>query len=200
VQINAYKLIKDINNMVDNYPLTGIEIEGTIRKEYEEAVKLLRDNPNAKSGLEKLCQVFASLEKSRPISGREIAWTAQMVTIYRNLGRMYQEVIKEFDAKLNISSLKEYGITDLEELRRTLEEKKKFDELMKKKGIPNYESLQQSLSELNRLKEKEGNMDLINERVDHLESQLENLKLEMQSDSERLEDFDSQIEELNKIL
>ena len=71
------------------YNPLGMQIEGYIRKEYENNFQNLRQANSLEQSLESIRVMFKCLGKSRPERGKGVDWTRDMVEAYRTLGEIF---------------------------------------------------------------------------------------------------------------
>ena len=74
----------------------GMQIEGGIKKEYEDAFENLKKTDSYDESLEFMTNMFEALEKSRPNSGRGIDWAQDIIEAYRGTGKLFIEVYNHY--------------------------------------------------------------------------------------------------------
>ena len=77
----------------------GMQIEGGIKKKYEDAFKNLKETDSYGESLEFITSMFEALEKSRPNSGRGIDWAQDIIEAYRTTGKLFIEVYNHYKLK-----------------------------------------------------------------------------------------------------
>jgi len=106
------------------YNPLGMQIEGSIRREYENTFKKLKQANSLEESLESIKVMFEYLGKSRPNRGKRVDWSRDMIEAYRTLGKMFGSVYSEFEAKkLKRLEKKESSenMSELEELQKDVE-------------------------------------------------------------------------------
>ena len=77
----------------------GMQIEGGIKKEYEDAFENLKKTDSYDESLEFMTSMFEALEKSRPNSGRGIDWARDIIEAYRTTGKLFIKVYNHSEEK-----------------------------------------------------------------------------------------------------
>jgi len=77
----------------------GMQIEGQIKKEYEDAFKNLKETASYGESLESISSMFEALEKSRLNSGQGIDWARDIIEAYRRTGKLFIEVYNHYEGK-----------------------------------------------------------------------------------------------------
>ncbi len=142
----------------ENYNPLGMQIEGEIRKAYEDAFNGLKQVDSYQGGLEFIANMFEALGKSKPNRGNGIEWAGDVIPAYRNLGKIIRQI-----SQLNLSLGADWEY--LENLGKLLEEygdgtKEELEEALKVKNLLyNYKIEKddiESLSEIKKVLEKYG--------------------------------------------
>ncbi len=167
-----------------DYTFPGIQVEGSIRKAYETAIKDLRKAVTPEGGLEIVARVFDTLKGSRPDSERGIEWAQDIIEAYRNLGKAiadfqqkyeprgtsskYEKLLSDFDGETSADRLNnaltffeeieeminKYGIVDKKDLKERLESFRDMNVILNKYNISDNEDLRKKLKELDELNDR----------------------------------------------
>ncbi len=78
----------------------GMQIEGYVKKEYEDAFEDLEQSGSYSKSLEYMENMFKALEKSRPRIGRGIDWAQDIIKAYRTTGKLFIEIYGNYKGKL----------------------------------------------------------------------------------------------------
>jgi len=77
----------------------GMQIEGGIKKKYEDAFKNLKESDSYGESLEFMTSMFEALEKSRPRTRLGIDWAQDIIEAYRTTGKLFIEVYNHYKEK-----------------------------------------------------------------------------------------------------
>jgi len=74
----------------------GMQIEGHIKKKYEDAFENLKRTDSYDESLEFMASMFEALEKSRLNSGQGIDWAQDIIEAYRTTGKLFIKVYNHY--------------------------------------------------------------------------------------------------------
>ncbi len=127
----------------ENYNPLGMQIEGNIRKQYEDAFENLKKTNSYIEDLELIANMFEALGKSKPSRGKGIEWAGDLIPVYRNLGKIIKQISpnlsdrkteEDWEYLENLGKLlREYGDGTEEELEEALKVKNLLHEYKIKK-------------------------------------------------------------------
>lgn len=154
------------------YNPLGMQIEGDIRKEYENNLQNLKQANSLEESLESIRVMFKYLGKSHPQHGKGVDWTRDMVEAYRTLGEIFNSACSELESQA-------YN-TDIERLAENYENLlDNFDE----NNFEDYDKIDKALEHLTKLNEVLAEYDLTAaelgpklERLNELEETQENIE------------------------
>jgi len=141
-----------------NYSPLGTQIEGEIKKAYEDAFNGLKQVNSYQGGLELIAIMFEALGKSKPDRGKGIEWAEDLIPAYRNLGGIIKQM-----SQLNLSLGADWEY--LENLGKLLEEygdgtEEELEEALKVKNLLHDYKIEkdeiETLSEIRKVLEKYG--------------------------------------------
>jgi len=108
-------------NLDESYNLQGLELEAGVREASNGAIRTLRESDDSQEHLETLGKMFEALGKSHSGPGKGIEWAKDLISTYRNLGRIIQIIYEQEQTDGGSDESEEFEPGSLEERARSLE-------------------------------------------------------------------------------
>ncbi len=105
-----------------NYNPLGMQIEGHLRKKYEDAFESLKQAYSYKEDLEFIANMFEVLGKSRPDKQRGVDWAKDVIEAYRTVGKMFIEAYTKYTKPQENSEIEDIEEIKEEELQKKVED------------------------------------------------------------------------------
>ncbi len=144
-----------------DYAPFGMQIDGKIRRKYEEGFENLKQTDSYAGGLRAIATMFEALGESRPVDGRGMVWGRDMIEAYRTVGKLFTRYIGR-GQKFGIEELTEDhlnllrdlgGDTDKERIYSALQDLTEIYEIFRNYEVKDKTELKEELEKLKELRE-----------------------------------------------